>query len=183
MAQFQIDIEKRLGSEFWSNVYQVWSQDLANAQQMGALITAAERTFHSAQVTFTRFRASSVAIGDGIYSITAVGQPGLRNPNDTLLPLFNTLRFDFTAATGRPSRKYYRGVLYEGDIAGDAVNTANFVAGSNEIADLFQTDPMTNGIVDPQQELLTSLIVWPFVQMRQLRRSRRRRTNNGGIFQ
>jgi hypothetical protein len=183
MAQFQVDTEKRLGSEFWSNVYQVWATDLANAQVLGGLIVAAERTFHSAQVTFTRYRTSSVAQGDGIYSITAVGQVGLRNPNDTLLPLFNTLRFDFTAATGRPSRKYYRGVLYEGDIAGDAVNTAGFVAGSNEIADLFQTDPMTVGIIDPQQETLTALVIWPFVQMRQLRRSRRRRTNSGGIFQ
>lgn len=183
MAQFQVDIEKRLGSEFWSNVYHVWATDLAGAQFMGNAIVAAERTFHASTVTFTRFRASSIAVGDGIYTITPVGLTGQRNPGAALLPLFNTLRFDFNAATGRPSRKYYRGVLTENDIEGDAVNTAAFVAGSNEIADLFQTDPMTAGIIDPQQEIFTGLVVWPFVQMRQLRRSRRRRENGGGIFQ
>ena len=182
MARFQLDIEKRLGSEFWTNVYQLEATDLANAQVIGGLVTSAERIFHATVVNFTRYRVSSVAMNDGIYTIVSVGLTGQRTAN-SVLPLFNTLRMDFTAQTGRPSRKYYRGVLDEADIAGDAVNTAPFLAGSLELFDLFHTGEGAGGIVDPQGQLLTAITIWPFVQMRQLRRSRRKRTNGGGIFQ
>jgi hypothetical protein len=182
VAQFQIDIEKKLGSEFWTNVYQAWAQDLATAQQFAGLIIAAERLIHNTAVLFTRHRVSSVAIGDGIYTVTAVNQFGQRSVGG-LLPLFNTLRVDLNAASGRPSRKYYRGVLSEEDISGDAVDTSPFVAFGNELFDLLQTDPMTTGIIDPQQERLTAVIIQPVVQMRQLRRSRRRRTSGVGVFE
>jgi hypothetical protein len=39
------------------------------------------------------------------------------------------------------------------------------------------------GLVDPQGQLFNSITIHPFVQMRKLRRSRRKRTNGGGIFQ
>jgi hypothetical protein len=133
-------------------------------------------------VNFTRYRVSSVAMNDGVYTIVPVGLTGQRVAN-SVLPLFNTLRMDFTAQTGRPSRKYYRGVLDESDISGDAVNTAPFLAGSLELFDLFYQGEGVGGIVDPQGQFFTAITVWPFVQMRQLRRSRRKRTNGGGIFQ
>lgn len=182
MARFQVDIEKRLGSEFWTNVWQVSATDLAGATVVANAITAAERIGHSSAVTFTRHRVSSVAIGDGVYAITPIGLPGLATTGE-LLPLFNTLRMDLTAASGRPSRKYFRGCLGEGLISGDAVTTSVFLTMSLEIADIFSPGAEQSGIVDPQGELFNGIVIHPFVQMRQLRRSRRRRQNGTGVFQ
>lgn len=182
MALFQIDTEKRLGSEFWTNRYIVRAENLAATFSVAAAIVAIERQFHASAVTFTRYRTASTAVGDGIFSIQPVNQNGQRDPLTTLLPLFNTLRIDMSATTGRPSRKFYRGVLTEADINGDAV-TQDFMVDVGELANLFPVDPGDAGIVDPQDQLLTAVTQYPFVQMRQLRRSRRKRANGGGIFQ
>lgn len=182
MARFQVDVEKRLGSEFWTNVWQVQAGTLAEATVVAAAIVQAEREGHSSSVTFTRYRTSSVAQGDGVYAITPIGQVGLIG-TDLLLPLFNTLRMDFTAPTGRPSRKFFRGCLGEGNINGEAVNTVPFLTMSLSIADLFAETSEQDGIVDPQGEFFTGIVIHPFVQMRQLRRSRRKRQNGAGIFQ
>ena len=182
MARFQVDIEKRLGSEFWSNVYQVQAPDLASAEAFGQFLVAAERASTAQAVTFTRYRTSSVAMNDGVYAITSVAQPGQRVMN-SILPLFNTLRIDINTSPGRPSRKYYRAMLDEFDIAGDAVTTATFLPLTLALSDLFAETAEMTGLVDPQGQLFNSITIHPFVQMRQLRRSRRRRTNGGGIFQ
>lgn len=182
MPLFNVDVEKRLNSEFWSNRYIVRATDLADANTFADAIVEAERAIHSSIVTFTRYRVSSALQGDGIFNIVNIGLAGLRAiGNNTLLPLFNTLRVDLNATAGRPSRKYYRGVLTEADIAGDAV-TADFQSLLITLIDTLATGS-TNGIVDPDDQLLLNALVHPFVQMRQLRRSRRRRTNGGGIFQ
>jgi hypothetical protein len=182
MARFQLDIEKRLGSEFWTNVYQLEASDLANAQVISLPVVEAERSFHAQIVNFTRYRVSSVAMNDGVYTIVPIGLTGERAAS-SVLPLFNTLRMDFTAQSGRPSRKYYRGVLDEFDINGDAVTTATFNDGAAALFGTFYDGEGGGGVVDPQGQLLTAITIWPFVQMRQLRRSRRKRTNGGGIFQ
>ncbi len=180
MPLFQVDIEKQLGSEFWSNRWIVDVADLANAVALGEFIWEGEQAFHSTAVTFTRYRASSLQQGDGVFSIVPIGEQGARASGGTLLPLFNTLRADMPAETGRPSRKYWRGVLTEGDIDGSAV-VSDF--GLFMLYFAGALDPAaTNQIVDPQGQTLTGLIVHPFVQMRQLRRGRRRR-QGVGIFQ
>ena len=181
MPLFQVDIEKRLGSEFWTNVYLLNADVLGTAVTFGGSVATAERGFHSDLVSFTRYRVSSVAQGDGIYSIVPIGQNGQRS-GVGVLPLFNTLRMDMTAQTGRPSRKFYRGVLGEGDINGEAVDTTPFVQGANDIAALFASTEDPFGLVDPQSQLFTGIVIHRFVQMRQLRRSTRRREQGGGIF-
>lgn len=182
MALWSIDIEKRLGSEFWSNRYLFSDLGEIDVATMAADLVENEREIHADLVTFTRYRYSALAEGDERYTIVPVNQPGLRTGQGTLLPLFNTLRYDLTANVGRPSRKFYRGVLGEGDINGDAVTTAPFVANAIALSTFF-AEGIGNGLVDPQGGLLTGISIYPFVQMRQLRRSRRRRTNGGGIFQ
>lgn len=183
MPLFQVDIEKKLGSEFWSNRYIVEAPNIGEAGNFGLQIVAVERTIHSTLVAFTKLRTSSTAVGDGIYNITPLSGSGNRSVVGTqLLPLFNTLRVDIRAATGRPSRKYYRGVLTENDINGDAV-TESFSTLADDLDQLAGATPPAPRIVDPDGEVLSSPLVMPNVQMRQLRRSRRRRTNGGGIFQ
>lgn len=181
MPLYQADIEKRLGSEFWTNRYIINAPDFASANEIADNLTAAERTIHATSVTLTRYRLSTTAINDGIYTIVPLNVSGLRAPPGSLLPLFNTLRVDLQAAVGRPSRKFYRGVLAESDIAGDAMQ-ADFSAFVNLIEVELATE-IRPGVVDPQGTVLLNATVYDFVQMRQLRRSRRRRTNGGGIFQ
>lgn len=182
MARFQIDIEKRLASEFWSNVYQIQAPDLANAEAFGQFLVTAERASTGTPVLFTRYRTSSVAMNDGVYAITTINQNGQRTMN-SILPLFNTLRLDLNTSPGRPSRKYYRAMLDEFDISGDVITTTPFLPLTLALSDLFAETAEMTGLVDPQGQLFNSITIHPFVQMRQLRRSRRKRTNGGGIFQ
>lgn len=183
MPIFQVDIEKRLGSEFWTNRYIVEAPNIGEASQFGLNIVAVERTIHSTAVQFTKMRTSTTAVGDGIYNIAPLAGTGNRSVVGTqLLPLFNTLRVDISANTGRPSRKYYRGVLTENDISGDAV-TESFTSFADALENLVGATPPAPRVVDPDGETLSTITVMPNVQMRQLRRSRRRRTNGGGIFQ
>lgn len=181
MPLYTVDVEKRVGSEFWSNRYIVEAATLAAAQTVGSDIVSIERSFHINNVLFTRYRVSTLASNDDSYVIVPVGLFGLRVVSTSGLPLFNTLRMDFPAPSGRPSRKFYRGVLSEGDINGDAI-TESFTDAASDIAALFGSSGI-EGIVGPQNEYFVTAVVHPFVQMRQLRRSRRRRTNGGGIFQ
>ena len=179
MPLFQLDIEKRLGSEFWTNRYFMLGDTFSNTVTASEGVVNAERALHSTQVTFTRYRVSDPTSTQ--YVIVPLNVAGLRATQGTLLPLFNTLRFDITAITGRPSRKYYRGVLGEDDIAGDALDS-DFSAFAATLAAELSTGTGVNGIIGPQEEVLTDVTIHPFVQMRQLRRSRRRRAT-GGIFQ
>ena len=184
MPLFYVEIEKRLGSEFWTNRYIVTSPTLVIASNVLAVnLLNFERAFHADVVTFTRYRVSTVEVGDEQYVIVPISQQGLRGiGSSTLLPLFNTLRVDLPAASGRPSRKYYRGVLLEGDISGDLV-TFNFNSFMAALVDNFAETSEDAGVVDPQGEFFSNAVPMPNVQMRQLRRSRRRRTNGGGVFQ
>lgn len=179
MAVFSVDIEKRLGSEFWTNRYLVNQANIADAIGNANQIVGFERDIHSNTVTFTRHRVSNLGEGNEQYVITPIGTLGTRTNQGSLLPLFNTLRLDGSVATGRPSRKYYRGVLGENDIQGDLI-TSEFGAFATDLGSA--SDPVTGlGVVDPQGLPILGWIVISFVQMRQLRRSRRRRSQ-GGIF-
>jgi hypothetical protein len=179
MALFTVDIEKQLSSEYWTNRYFVRTDTLANAVPQGQDIVDAERLIHSSLVSFTKLRVSTADPENEEYTIVTLGVNGLTGVTN-LLPLFNTLRFDFTAATGRPSRKYYRGVLGEEHISGDLVTylAADF---ETAIEALFAIGAEGAGIVDPQQTNLTDAVRWPFVQMRQLRRAKKRK--NIPVFQ
>lgn len=181
MAVYSVDIEKRLGSEFWTNRYIVTAASLAVASLIALRLREAEQLIHANIVTFTRHRISNLGEGNEEYVIVPDNVVGLRTNQGSLLPLFNTLRVDIPAATGRPSRKFYRGVLGEGDINGDLV-TAEFDAFLLELQEHFAAGE-NPGVVDPQGQFLSAPSLYEFVQMRQLRRSRRRRANGGGIFQ
>lgn len=181
MPLFSVDVEKRLSSEFWSNRYIVRATSLALAQTFAGTIVAVEGQIHSSLVTFTRYRVSTVDQNDENYVIIPLNAQGQRTTSQ-LLPLFNTLRVDIVPTSGRPSRKFYRGVLQEDDINGDAVINTFSAFIDNFVNDLIITETGPQ-IVDPQDTVFTDANIHPFVQMRQLRRSRRKRTNGGGIFQ
>lgn len=175
MPLYSVDTQKQLGSEFWTNRYIVSAPTLAVGVTIGLSLIDAERPVHSNMVNFINYRVSDMGPSEE-YTVQPVNLLGLRQ-NINLLPLFNTLRVDIAALTGRPSRKFYRGVLGEEDIAGDiiAINPT-FLNVLTALEAQFVASVEDAGLVDPQGTWFTSASFYPYVQMRQLRRGKRRRT-------
>lgn len=180
MPIYSVDIQKRLASEFWTNRYIVRGTDIGPALIIANNLANIESEVHSTLVSFVNVRVSDAGVSE-VYSIIPLNFTGQR-AQTALLPLFNTLRVDMQAATGRPSRKFYRGVLGESDINGDAVQGfAEFTDLVNALVNEFAEIEGEDGLVDPQGTLLIGASLHPFVQMRQLRRGKRKRTTP--IFQ
>lgn len=177
---FQIDIEKNLGNEYWTNVYHVWAESLAVAVTASAQITAKEQLFHYNVVSFVKARVRTKQTGDDIFSnypIGAVGSVSLST--NQLLPLFNTVRVDWPTAQGRPSRKYYRGCLAEAYADADfTINSTLVTLVNNSLAPLCTKTVAVDGyfLCDVDGQAILSAVTQKPVQMRQLRRSRRKRT-------
>lgn len=173
MPLFQVDIQKELGGEFWTNRYTVNATDMNVAIDIGGEITALERAVHLAAVTFERYRVSVPGEENDMYSITLVEQPGLITVTAAILPLFCAVRVDFGTQFGRPGRKYLRGCLDEAQVVGSVLETATRGA----VGTLYADELIGAGYVtSPSGALFLSASVKSPIAMRQLRRGSRRRT-------
>lgn len=174
MPLFSIDIEKVYG-ETWTNRYICEADDLASATSLSSVYLGAEAAIHSNIVTISRARISSMAEGDDAYQIVQVNTQGSRNTTGETLPLWNVVRVDFTAiGGGRPSRKYLRLPIYEGDQASGALgNTIMSLVETSYVTPLIAPSAMYR---DVDGQSFASGQVFPRVAMRQLRRGSRRRT-------
>jgi len=174
MAVFKVDIEKVLGGEYWTNVYYVDVADLASAEAPALEIVACERAVTGDEVTFTKMRISDTIPDTDIYHTILLAEPGLRAVDTAnLLALFNVVRVDFSANVGRPSRKYLRGILTEGDVAFNDIAPA-FVTfmDDNYSAPMLLIDELC----DVDGDTFEASLTYPYVAMRQLRRGNKRRT-------
>lgn len=171
MPLFKLDVEKLFSTEYWTNRYFLHAADLADAASMAPTIVNGERNFHLTSVTFTKWRVSDPFDEGTSFITTPINLAGLRTGSGDVLALFNTVRVDFPAGFGRPSRKYYRGVLTEADIVG-----ATLAAGVKTLVTTNTGASFVLHLVDPQDTNLSPGVVSNFVQMRQLRRGRRKRT-------
>lgn len=174
MPLFTVDIEKTLDGEFWTNRYIIDEIDIQSANQFGLFIVNRERDIHSTSITFSRYRTSDQIPLNDSFVVTPIGENGLRDTGfSLLLPLFNCVRVDFGVAFGRPSRKYLRIGLTESDVSGaDIVSTVVDLVGTI-YADALVSDPT---FVDVDGQAISSRSVFEKIQMRQLRRGSRRRT-------
>lgn len=175
MPIFQIDIEKRMGSESWTNVYYVNTPTLADAATFGPEIVACERTFHSIFVNFVKLRARDRVIGTDLFFILPMASVGIINAAaPQILPLFNVLRVDLLVGQGRPSRKYYRVAVDAGAlVANMSWATSYTIIAAQNISTLINDN---EGIlVDTDGQPLLGASVQPVVGMRQLRRGSKRR--------
>lgn len=173
----QIDIQKVLGSEYWTNRYLI---DVAvgtqTAVDIATALINAEKPLYFSDIRIDKVRISTVLEGDNTYQAWQPNTAGTRAGTATdRLPLFNVVRIDFGAGLGRPSRKYLRGVLTEIDINGSQIQ-ASLVSGMlmTYAAAVYNTV----GVVDPQGDDLDGASVISTVAMRQLRRGSRRRTES-----
>jgi hypothetical protein len=169
---WQIDVQKQLGTEYWTNVYHCAAANQTAAKAVAAEIVILERQMHRQVVTFTSYRVAPYP-GPSEGTIIPIGQPGLLT--GTLhLPLFNVLRVDFPAPTGRPSRKYYRLPIGEDDQTDGFINEATRLTFQSYV-DTFFAEPESDSLIDVDGQPLTSGVVMRAVGMRQLRRGSRRR--------
>lgn len=176
MPLFQVDVEKRLLSEYFSNVYYLQSPTIASAVTDAGLIVAFERSIMLDNVNFTKQRVRTTTVGDDVYALTTLSGLGSRSSSGGTLPLFNTLNVVLSAVVGRPSRKYYRGVLQESDIdftsvsvglLGTVTTNANTLLTAMAAAD--------SALVDIDNTGIFSMLPVSEVGMRQLRRGSKRR--------
>lgn len=173
MSIFKVDIEKQLGTEFWTNVYYVDAESLTAAHAIGAEIVVAERGIHSNLVTFTKYRTSDMVPGTDQFITEPLNVQGAVAANSSLLPLFNVLRVDLGVGVGRPSRKYLRGVLYEDTVTFDTVDPAAVAVYDADYANDLE---IIEELVDIDGQPIINVTVNPKVGMRQLRRGSRRAT-------
>ena len=175
MPLYQLDIEKSLGTETWTNVYHVNAGNLESCRDAIGLISVAEKTFHGTVVTFTRGRARTKIEGDDNYIIVPIGGQGARDLGQ-YLPLFNTFNVLWGAAQGRPSRKYYRGPLSENDQAGGVLQGTIATQINTALNGLINNMPDIGcELVDVDGDVLLEASAQLVVGMRQLRRGSKRR--------
>lgn len=171
MSMYKIDILKAGHGEFWTNVYYVDTADITVAVNRGLLIAAAERGILLTSVVQERMRVSTMTPGDDIYTIVPI--EGAGSVGDSApLPLFNVVRVDLSASTGRPGRKYLRGCLGEMEVAGDILTTSfRAQVQANYVDEILSIDELRH--VDGQT--YQSGVVFNAIGMRQLRRGSKRK--------
>ena len=173
MPQFQVDIQKVVGTEYFTNVYHLEAASLTDAQTMGFAIVDAEKLIHHENVLFDRMRVSAMPVSGGVFIATGLTGPGLA-PGPADVPLFVVARMEFTTGFGRPGIKMYRGVLTEGDLVGlDALSTAFITFMSGWVGDLIDAVPTLQKV---NGEIFVGGSVSPTPGMRQLRRGSAKRT-------
>lgn len=172
MPLWTVDIEKQLGLEFWTNRYILNSADLASATAVGAQIVTAERTIHTTDVNFNRYRVADLDPLTDIFTITPIGLTGGVTKSTDYLPLFNVLRVDFGVEQGRPSRKYLRLPIQESQQV-DFAFTPGFLA----FVQTNYVDAMLgiSQYVDVDGQNIINGAPKESVAMRQLRRGSKRR--------
>lgn len=178
MAVYQIDIEKSFvpstgATVYWTNVYHVEQASLSAAATAGVNIANIEKAIHQSNVSFTKLRARPYGVPGNVGTIVPLTGGGARTAVDSL-PLFNVFRIDFAVAVGRPSRKYIRGPIGEGDQASGLISSSIITSPIN--ANYINPLLALGYLVDTQGQPLLSGTAYPYVGMRQLRRGSKRKT-------
>lgn len=161
--------------EYWTNVYHIFADNLTAAVPIMDAIVAAERPLYAATTMITKGRCDDGVPNTDAYRTKVYNQLGTRDVSvaGQPLPLFVTARVDFSVADGgRPCRKYLRGVVREGDSGGvNIVNAANLITQLTAYANAI----IATAVVDPQGFQLDSGAPMTPLQMRQLRRGRKKK--------
>jgi hypothetical protein len=159
--------------EYWVNVYHLAAETGAAALTAANTLVLNERNIHRTNILFTKFRVDDGVEGTDVYDTVAVNQFGLAVLGSSeIMPLFVVLRVELnTVGGGRPSRKYYRGVLLESDVSGMMVTNTGFLTGVS--AGLTAAFPGI--VVDPDGQAILNAECSPIVGMRQLRRGSKKK--------
>jgi len=177
MTRFIITVHKVMqvnqNQERWSNVYHGEVIDLEAALDLGVSIANIEQAVYKDYVTMSRV----TAIEDqpepppgGSRVLTGGGD--ITGDETLMLPLFNSVRCTFSDGNGRPSQKYLRLPLEEGDVTSGTITTT-----LSNLVSLDYVAPLValSGLVSNTGDTFTEGAVVPAIQMRQLNWKRRAR--------
>jgi hypothetical protein len=171
LALYQIDIEKAIGTETWTNVYHVEAADNAAANTALNSIVAAERPLHAAAVNFVLARGRLSGAGHVGFIVT-LNVLGTRAPTGAKLPLFNVAMIDFANGQARPARKYMRCGFTIADIGADFSWASGFqTAMATYVTAILAIAAMR----DPKGRTLSAGAGRIAIAMHQLRRGNRRK--------
>ena len=148
----------------WKNVYMIQANDVPTALAALDQIALAEQTILSENLNISTIAVYSVPKGAG-FGVESVNYQGTRVVTGDQLPLWLTVRVDFTSGdASRPERKYLRLGLTEDDILGTQIEPALITT----VQDNYAT-PLVGMLdyVGPHGEPHTASTVFAPVQMRQ----------------
>lgn len=175
MPLYTVDIQKRQGTEYWTNRWVVSAPSLGQASVLGGEIAGYEQDIHTTNVILDRHRTRPLVAGGDNYIIVPIGFAGAYDGGalSSQIPLFNVVRVDWAVAEGRPSRKYFRTGLTETMVEG-----SNLVESYRAFVDArmeAMRTALAGALVDVDGQAINSATVFPAVGMRQLRRGSKRR--------
>lgn len=186
MPLFKAEIFKDLGPgrKPWENVYHIFAATQSDAGTLaGTVLLPAEQAIHQEYVRFIRFRLTNLSEGPGSFIVQPLNATGTLSAFGNALPLWNVFRFDFTTDTGRPSRKLFRCPVTESDqdgggIVGGAITRMNNDYSTPVFNGAINVDVAEPHLVDVDGQRLTSVSLYPFVQMLQTYKRRKRRNGS-----
>lgn len=171
MAVWQIDIQKQLGTEYWTNVYHCNVASQAAAKVVAEALIEAERRISLNVVSFVNYRVRPYPAGGIPGTVYPIGTVGY-GPAGAYLPLWNTVNVIFTVSQGRPSRKYLKAPLLEVAQENGLLVEPYLTVFKDEYATVLEG---IAELCDSQGNPFLDVGIVPNVGMRQLRRGSKRR--------
>jgi len=176
LPSHRVSIYKQMGSEEWSNDWLLNVTSMDDANDVGDALLEFERHMHSTIITFTYMRISTTAVGDRTFRHIPINQQGLINMEGAeTLPLFNTLRVDLSTLDSDPARKYFRCPLSEGMQDGGNLLSTTITNFNGNITSYLANTIALDNIVTTKGNTVSGATVYPYVQMRQLERRRKKK--------
>lgn len=173
-ASYRVEIHKSLQGETWANSYLIGAIDMDDAVATATAIVEFERRMHWDLIYFNYMLVSTILEDDRIFRHIAINLSGYTpsSPN-TWLPLYNTVRVDFSTTDSDPCRKYFRTPVMEPIQSNGLLEPANITAFNGIISTYFFGTVAGDNLWSPKGNLVVAGSVYPYVQMRQLHRRRR----------
>lgn len=172
---WRIEIRKQRLNLNWSNDYLTSATTVEDATDVANSLVSFERGCHNETVEFLFVRISSYTVGDRYHRDIVLNEPGLRDTGQSdALPLFNTIRIDFSTSFFDPGRKYLRAPVMESDQSDGSLLPATITYMEQQIAQHLTADVLQL-LVTPKGHTITGATVNHFVAMRQLHRRRKKK--------
>jgi len=180
MALFRFQIFKThpfISGRTFSNTYIVPAISLAVAADAADPLVEFEKEIFDPNFTITYVRMSSLVEGDNEFTNKTYNEAGVSARSGETLPLFNTIRLDVNATSGRPSRWHFRG-LHEGEVSENLVSGSTRALYEDAWAALNTAlGGLTLSLQQPDGNALADVATAALeVKMRKLHRRRRKAT-------
>lgn len=167
MTLYRLTVEKQLqvdDKHQWGNVYWCNAATILDAQDTVDSVAALEQAILKDYVAVTRLSVANPLVPGSSSSRGVFLEGSVAGDATLMLPLFNTVFYHFNVAGGRPSPKYLRLPLQEGEITGGVINTAV----TNDITTNYAVPLVALGVTDEDGQVFLGYDHRQRVQMRQL---------------